>query len=279
MLLLRYRARMARIASFQGLGCLVTGASAGIGREIALLLASEGARLVLTARREDRLQELVAACRERGAQAAYAVPADLADPAAPEHIATMAENHLGQVDVLINNAGFGKAGLFHKAPRERLLEMIQVNVSASVDLAHRLLGPMLQRNRGGILNVASMAAFQPAPYTSTYGATKAFLLEWSGGLHQEYKESGVIISALCPGVTETEFFDVAGWGNLTGFLNKRMSAERVARVGLGALRKGTMDAMPGALNNVAIFAQRFLPRTWVASMSRRLMGGRPYPSR
>ena len=81
------------------------------------------------------------------------------------------------------------------------------------------------------------------------------------------------------GVLETEFFDVAGWGNLTGFLNKRMSSERVARVGLDALRKGKMDAMPGAMNNVAIFAQRFLPRTWVASMSRRLMGGRPYPSR
>ena len=270
---------MARIASFQGLGCLVTGASAGIGREIALQLAAEGARLVLTARREDRLRELAEACRAAGAQAAYVIPADLGDPAAPEYVATMAENHLGAVDVLINNAGFGKAGLFHRAPRERLLEMIQVNVSASVELAHRLLPGMLDRNHGAILNVASMAAYQPAPYTSTYGGTKAFLLEWSGGLHQEYKESGVIISALCPGVTETEFFDVAGWGNLTGFLNTRMDAGRVARVGLDALRGGKMDAMPGAMNRFAIFAQRLLPRTWVAAMSRRLMGGRPYPAR
>ena len=124
-----------------------------------------------------------------------------------------------------------------------------------------------------------MAAYQPAPYTSTYGATKAFLLEWSGGLHQEYKESGVIISALCPGVTDTEFFDVAGWGTMSGFLNRRMPSRTVAAVGLGALRKGKMEAMPGFMNNVAIFAQRFLPRTWVASLSRRLMGGRPYPSR
>ena len=270
---------MARIASFRGLGCLITGASAGIGQEIALQLAAEGARLVVTARREDRLEALVKSCRDIGAQVAYAIPADLGDPGAPAYIAEQATNHLGHVDVLINNAGFGKAGLFHKAPRERLLEMIQVNVTASVDLAHRLLPGMLERDRGGILSVASMAAYQPAPYTSTYGATKAFLLEWSGGLHQEYKESGVIISALCPGVTDTEFFDVAGWGNLSGFLNNRMSSARVARVGLDALRKGKMEAMPGAMNNVAIFAQRFLPRTWVAAMSRRLMGGRPYPTR
>ena len=270
---------MARITSFQGLGCLVTGASAGIGWEMALQLAAEGARLVLTARREDRLRELAEACKAAGAQVVYVLPADLGDRDAPAWIAEQATNHLGHVDVLLNNAGFGKAGLFHKAPRERLLEMIQVNVTASVDLAHRLLPGMLERDKGAILNVASMAAYQPAPYTSTYGATKAFLLEWSGGLHQEYKESGVIISALCPGVTDTEFFDVAGWGNMSGFLNNRMSTARVATVGLDALRKGRMEAMPGLLNRFAIFTQRFLPRTWVASVSRRLMGGRPYPSR
>ena len=270
---------MARIASFNSLGCLVTGASAGIGRDMALQLAAEGARLVLSARREDRLRELAEACRGLGAQAAYAIPEDLADPGAPARLAEMAENHLGHVDVLINNAGFGKAGLFHKAPRERLLQMIQVNITASVDLAHRLLPGMLDRNMGAVLNVASMAAYQPAPYTSVYGATKAFLLEWSGGLHQEYKESGVIISALCPGVTDTEFFDVAGWGNISGFINRRMPSARVATVGLDALRRGKMEAMPGFQNRVAIFAQRFLPRTWVATMSRRLMGGRPYPTR
>lgn len=270
---------MARIDSFRGLGCLVTGASAGIGREIALQLAGEGARLVLTARREDRLIELAEACRAAGAQAAYAVPADLAERDAPAYVATMGVNHLGTVDVLINNAGFGKAGLFHKAPRQRLLAMIQVNVAASVELAHRLLPGMLERGHGAVLNVASMAAYQPAPYTSTYGATKAFLLEWSGGLHQEYKESGVIVSALCPGVTDTEFFEVAGWGNLSSFLNRRMDAARVATVGLDAMRRGRMEAMPGFLNRAAIFAQRFLPRTLVASVSRRLMGGRPYPTR
>lgn len=270
---------MGRITSFKDLGCLVTGASAGIGRDIAHILASEGARLVLTARREDRLRALAEECRELGAPAAYALPYDLADPATPDALAQMAENHLGHVDVLINNAGFAEPGLFHLTDRTRLMTMLQVNIAASVALAHRLLPGMVERDSGAILNVASMAGFQASPYTSAYGGTKAFLLNWSNGLHQEYKESGIAISALCPGVTDTEFFEAAGYRNLTGFLNKRAASRPVAQAGLDALRSGRMDVVPGTLNAFSIFMERFFPRTFVASISRRLMGGRPFPTR
>ncbi|MDA1194889.1 MAG: SDR family NAD(P)-dependent oxidoreductase, partial [Planctomycetota bacterium] len=207
------------------------------------------------------------------------LPGDLADPAEPERLATLAANHLGHVDVLINNAGFATPGFFHRTDLDRVVRMLQVNVVASVELAHRVLPGMIERGHGGILNVSSMAGFQAAPYTSAYGGTKAFLLNWSDGLHQEYKDAGVSISALCPGVTDTEFFDAAGYTKLTGYLNKRMSSERVARAGLSALRRGKMGVVPGLLNSFSIFMERFFSRSFVAATSRRLMGGRPLPAR
>jgi hypothetical protein len=265
---------MARITSFEGLGCLVTGASSGIGRDLALLLAEESARLVLLARREERLRELAEACTRRGAQVAYVLPCDLAGPEAPAWAAEMATNHLGAVDVLVNNAGFSVPGVFPRTDRKRLLAMLQVNVVAAVELAHRLLPGMIARDRGGVLNVASMAGYQPAPYTSAYGATKAFLLNWSDGVHQELKHTNVAVTALCPGVTDTEFFEAAGYRNLTGFLNRRAPCLPVARAGLEALRRGRMEVLPGWTNRLAVFAERFLPRRLVAAISARMMGGR-----
>ncbi|MDJ0520603.1 MAG: SDR family oxidoreductase [Planctomycetota bacterium] len=270
---------MGRITTYRDLGCLVTGASSGIGADIARLLAREGARLVLTARREDRLRELADECTELGAIAAWPIVADLDEPGAPEHVATMAENHLGHVDVLINNAGFAVPGLFASTDLERTLSMIRVNVMASVELAHRLLPGMVRRKTGGILNVASMASFQAAPYQSAYAGTKAFLLNWSDGLHQEYKHTGVAITALCPGVTDTEFFDAAGYPKAAGILKWRAECLPVAELGVRALARGRMEAVPGVLNKVLLFIQRLMPRTLVADVSRRLMGGRPTPVR
>lgn len=271
---------MGRIDTYRDLGCLVTGASSGIGADIARLLAREGARLVLTARREDRLIELAEVCRELGAVAAYGVAADLDDPAAPAYVAEMAENHLGHVDVLINNAGFAEPGLFGTTTSlDRTLSMLRVNVCAAVELAHRLLPGMVRRDAGGILNVASMASYQAAPYQSAYAGTKAFLLNWSDGLHQEYKHTNVAISALCPGVTETEFFEAAGYPKAAGILKWRAPCGPVAELGVRALAKGKMEAVPGALNKTLLFLQRIMPRTLVADLSRRLMGGRPTPVR
>jgi len=270
---------MGRIDSFEGLGCLVTGASSGIGRDIALLLAQAGARIVVTARRRERLEELVEALQAAGAPAAFAVVGDLAEPEAAGRVADAAEEHLGHVDVLINNAGFAVPGMFCKTDLERTLSMVRVNVMATTALAHRLLPGMVSRNKGGILNVASVAGYQAAPYQSAYAGTKAFVLNWSDGLHQEYKHTKVAITALCPGVTDTEFFEAAGYRKLTGFLKYRMDSQKVARIGLQALRRGRMEALPGLLNKSTVFLQRFLPRRAVASLSRRLMGGRPMPTR
>ena len=155
---------MGRLASFTDLGCLVTGASAGIGREIARLLADEGARLVVTARREDRLVELCAELRTRGAQEAHVYAADLAAPDGVDRVIAAAEAALGHVDVLVNNAGFAVPGPFVRSSQERTAAMIAVNVTAATTLLRRLLPGMLKREKGGVLNVASVAAFQAAPY-------------------------------------------------------------------------------------------------------------------
>ena len=276
---MRYSRGMGHIDSFKDLGCLVTGASSGIGREIALLLAAEGARIVVTARRAERLDALTAELRDAGAAAAHVVVADLDDPAAVTRVADEAETHLGHVDVLINNAGFAVPGLFARTSLARTASMIRVNIQAPVALTHRLLPGMVRRNQGGILNVASVAGYQAAPYQSAYAGTKAFLLNWSDGLHQEYKHTRVAISVLCPGVTDSEFFDAAGYKNLTGFLNRRMDTKKVAVVGMRALRRGRMEAISGISNKVVVFVQRFLPRRFVASVSRRLMGGRQLSTR
>jgi uncharacterized protein len=270
---------MGRITTFEDLGCLVTGASSGIGRDIARLLAQEGARVVVTARRAERLHALVEELGNRGARAAHAVVADLAAPGGPAHVAEQAAALLGRVDVLVNNAGFSVPGVFGRTDLDRNLQMVAVNVAAVVELTHRLLPGILEGARGGILTVSSMAGYQPAPYTSGYSGTKAFLLNFSAGLHQEYEHTPLAITALCPGVTDTEFFDVAGYRKSTGFLDKRMPSLRVARVGVKAFRRGKMEVVPGAGNKTLIFLTRLFPRRFAASVARRLLGGRSTSAR
>jgi hypothetical protein len=270
---------MGRITSFEDLGCLVTGASSGIGRDIARLLAEDGARIAVTARRADRLQALAGELRERGARSVHVIVADLGAEGGPATVAAQATEQLGGVDVLVNNAGFAVPGRFHGTDLTRTLAMIRVNVSASVELAHRLLPDMLARDRGGILTVSSMAGYQAAPFTSAYSGTKGFLLNFSAGLHQEYKDTNLAFTALCPGVTDTEFFEAAGYRKLTGFLKHRAPSMKVSRSGVESFRKGRMEVVPGPLNKTMIFVQRLFSRRFAASVSRRLMGGRSLPSR
>jgi short-subunit dehydrogenase len=265
---------MGRIRDFRGLGCLVTGASSGIGREIALELARRGARLAVTARRAERLEALVAALREAGAPAAFALPEDLADPEAPARLAARAVAALGEVDILVNNAGFSVPGLFAHTDPARTQRMIQVNCAAPVALTHLLLSDMVRRDRGGVLTVSSVAGYQAAPFQSAYAASKAFLLNFSASLHQEYKRTGLAVTALCPGVTDTEFFEAAGYRRLGRYLNRRMPADRVARVGVAAFARGRMEAIPGFGNRLLVVAQRLFTRRFVASVSRWLMAGR-----
>jgi short-subunit dehydrogenase len=270
---------MGRIASFDGLGCLVTGASSGIGRELALLLAAEGARLVLTARRAERLEALAAETRSRGAKEAHALPADLGRAGEADRVANEAERLLGAVDVLVNDAGFGVTGSFAGTDLDRTLEMVRVNVDAALVLIRRLLPGMVSRNRGGLLTVSSVAGFQAAPYESAYAGTKAFLLVLSDGLHQEYKHTRLAITALCPGVTDTEFFQAAGFRDPSAFLRWRADATKVARKGLRAFRRGKMTVVPGFLNKLLVLAPRLTTRRFAASVARRLMSGRPPPQR
>lgn len=271
---------MSHPSPFRGVGALVTGASSGIGVEIARLLAAAGARLLLTARRVDRLAATAAECRALGSPSAEPWADDLADPAAPARLAQAAAERLQGVDLLVNNAGFSVPGLFDRASLERVLSMTQVNVAAPVALTRLLLPGMLERRRGWILNVSSMAGILPAPYQSGYAGTKAFLLNWSESLREEVRSRGVVVTALCPGVTDTEFFEAAGYRNVTKFLKHRMAAEPVARAGLAGLERGRPRVVPGALNKTLVFAgTRLAPRSVVQWVSRKLMAQRPPPER
>jgi short-subunit dehydrogenase len=233
---------------------LVTGASAGLGVHFARQCRARGDELVLVARRRDRLEALAA---ELGS--AHVIVADLAEPGAPTRLLTEVAGLGLEVDTLVNNAGFGSAGAFVEAPPERLLEMIDLNVRSLTELCRLALPPMLERRRGFILNVASTAAFQAGPYSAVYYATKAYVLSLSEALHEESKRSGVHVTALCPGPTATEFFEVAGSpdGRLA-----RMATDPVAvvRAGLDGLARNRAIVVPGAMNKITSQAGRILPR-------------------
>lgn len=265
---------MARIRSFAGLVCLVTGASSGIGREIARELARRGARVAITARRRERLDELARELRALGAASTHVLVADLGAPGEPERLAREVEAQVGPVDVLVNNAGFAVPGLFVKSDLARTLDMLRLNVDAAVVLARLLLPGMVARDRGGVLTVASVAGFLASPVQSAYGGTKAFLRVWSHSLHAELKHTNVAITALCPGVTDTEFFDAAGFTKMTGFLRLRASAAKVARKGVDGLARGRMQVIPGLGNKSLMFARRLTTERFGAMVSRFLMMGR-----
>lgn len=271
---------MAKESVFHGARALVTGASSGIGREVAKRLAAAGATVALTARRAERLAEAAEACRALGAAGAHAIPEDLSDPAAPARLADAATKAMGGVDLLVNDAGFSVPGLSERASPARVASMIQVNLTAPVALTRALLPPMLERRRGWILNVSSMAGILPAPYQSSYAGTKAFLLNWSESLREEVASRGVVVTALCPGVTDTEFFDAAGYVGSNPYLARRMSADRVARVGLAALAKGKPRVVPGLFNKTLVFVGvRLSPRRLVQRVAKGLMRRRLPSSR
>jgi short-subunit dehydrogenase len=270
---------VARIRTYRDLGCLVTGASSGIGREVARLLAGEGARVVVTARRADRLEALALELRERGAAAAFAVPEDLADPGAPERLVAESQRLLGHVDVLVNDAGYSVPGLFSRTDSDETRRMVEVNVLAALELARRLLPGMTERRSGGVLNVSSMTGFQGTPYQSGYAGTKAFLTMWSESVHFEALPHGVHVTVLCPGVTDTEFFEASGYRHLGKYFRWRTDATKVARIGLRSLAKGKMTVVTGPLNRTLHFLERIFTRRFVVRVCRRLMASRPPPER
>lgn len=254
---------------------LITGASAGIGGELAKQLAAGGTHLVLSARRRDRLERLAAELVAKHGVQVEVCPADLAKPSAPEEIFAFTEGKGIAVELLVNNAGFGAYGEFHAIPLARQLEMAQVNVSAVVHLTHLYLPQMMARRRGDILIVASTAAFQAVPYISAYAATKAFDLIFAEGLAEELKPLGIRVCALCPGTTHTEFQKVAGQPDRVFRMGE--SAEKVARVGLEALAKGKHYVISGWRNYLQTHAERLATRRLVTRSAAAMF--RPSPER
>jgi len=234
---------------------LITGASAGIGAEFARQLAKRGERLVLVARRKDRLDALVA---ELGN--ARAIGEDLSLPGAVDRLMADLAAHGEHVDLLVNNAGFGLTGKFAGLDRKRQRQMIDLNCGLPTELTHAVLPGMIERKRGRILNVASTAAFQPGPGMAVYFASKAYVLSFTEALHEELRGHGVRVTALCPGPTATEFGEVAGFGKDGAFTKYSVDAASVVAAGLAALDKGKAIAIPGLLNKFSAQGHRFLPR-------------------
>ncbi len=241
---------------------LVTGASSGIGVDIARELARRGHGLTLVARRADRLQAL--ADELGGAVRVEVVPADLADPAARQGILEEVGARGLTVDVLVNNAGFGTIGRVAELPADEETRMVRVNVEALVDLTTRVLPGLVERGSGAILNVASTAAFQPLPGQAAYGATKAFVLSYTEALRQEVRGRGVSVTALCPGPVRTEFAGAAGLSQddfdaaLPGFLF--VPPEAVARAAVDALDAGRGVVIPGLGNELGARFGTLMPR-------------------
>jgi len=242
---------------------LITGASSGIGRALAECFARDGSELILTARRADRLAELAGELSRRHNVSSRTIPIDLSAPEAPERLCRMLADDGVQVDVLVNNAAFGANGSFHQLDAARQMEMVRLNVAAPTELCRLLLPGMVERKRGGILNVASIAAFQAGPRMGIYYASKAYLLSLSEALAEELRGSGVKVSCLCPGPTTTEFARVAGMSDALLFRFGPMTAESVARSGYRGFRRGRCIVIPGIGNRLLVCTARLAPR-WLS---------------
>ena len=245
---------------------LVTGASAGIGKAFAEELAAGGTNLVLTARRADRLEQIAKALAARNNVHTEVCVANLAEGDAPGQIFGFAQGKGIDVELLINNAGFGSYGEFARDDLRRQLEMVQVNCSAVVHLTRLFLPGMIARKRGDILIVASTAAFQAVPYISTYAATKAFDLIFAEGLAEEVKAHGIRVCALCPGSTQSEFHEVARQTQFAA-RQKQETAEKVAQTGLRALAAGKSYVISGFGNYLGTHLQRLAPRRMVTRVA------------
>jgi uncharacterized protein len=258
------------MTSWSGKWALVTGASAGIGAALAEELARGGTNLVLTARRRERLQELAQKLEAAHKIQTKIFVADLAQADAPETIFQFTKGQAIEIELLVNNAGFGAYGEFPTVEPRKLTDMVQVNCAAVVHLTRLYLPEMVARKHGDVLIVASTASFQSVPYISTYAATKAFDLLFAEGLAEEMKPYGVRVCALCPGSTESEFAEVAGQTHIAATRANRETAEKVARTGLRALAAGKSYVISGLGNYLGVLGQRLVSRSLVARVAARM---------
>ncbi len=252
---------------------LVTGASSGIGCELAKLFARNGYILVLVARNREILNKLAEDLESETGSAAKVIATDLSNPSAPLDIYQELQKDAIHIDVLVNCAGFGASGLFSEIDMQRQIDMIQVNVAALTQLTRLFLKDMLTRRTGKILNVASTAGFQPGPLMAVYYATKAYVLSFSEALAEEVRGSGVTVSVLCPGPTRTGFQDKSGLNQSRLFRSRlvgTLDAATVARAGYRGLMKNTTVIIPGARNRFLIFGIRLIPRKMLTRVVKRL---------
>jgi short-subunit dehydrogenase len=250
---------------------LITGASSGIGTAFARLLAAEGCNLVLTARREDRLQSLAKELTSAHGVEAHVLPADLADPGTPVRLHQSIKDLGIEIDILVNNAGYGFAGTIHEQPLQDIHDFLQVLLRSWVDLV-RLLSPgMVERGHGRIINVASIASYLSVTSGSLYGPVKACILQYSRTLHLDLADRGVHVTALCPGYVRTEFFEAHGSAErvrrVPGFM--WLEADRVARAAWNSVERGRAVCVPGLLYKVLIRLVPLLPARWRTPPHRR----------
>jgi short-subunit dehydrogenase len=252
--------------------CLVTGASSGIGADIARALVARGHGVTIVARRTERLEKLAAELRDRKGVRVETVACDLGDADARQRMRAEVEERGLTVEVLVNNAGFGTAGRFDRLDLERELEMVRLNAEAVVDLCGRYVPAMVQRGRGAVLNVASTAAFQPLPRQATYSASKAFVLTFTDALHEDLAGTGVAATTLCPGPVKTEFLSTAGldWEGLPDFIWSESAV--VAEAGVQGLEKGRRVVVPGVVNRAGALGGQHVPRGLLLKVA-----GKVYP--
>lgn len=256
------------LQSFADQWALVTGASSGIGAEYARQLAALGMHLVLVARRQRELEELAQELHSRHACRCEVIAMDIAEPGAPAQLFEEVQRRGITIELLVNNAGYGAVGEVADADVERMVQMVHLNAGAVVDLTYRFLPGMLERGHGAIMNLSSLSAFQPVAYMGVYAATKAFVLHFSEALAIEVRDRGVTILAVCPGVTRTPFFDIAG---APGWLQKHSShsPEQVVRDSIRALQRRRQVIVIGWRNYLLTLLVRIASRQRVVKESMR----------
>ena len=251
---------------------LITGASKGIGRELAIIFAEKGCNLLLAARSERELSELKVLLEKEYAVKVQTFYSDLSLPDAAQHLFEAVKSQGNDVDYLVNNAGFGDYGAFADTYWERYGKMIQLNVTSLTQLTHLFVSQWRGRKKGKILNVSSTAAFQPGPMMAVYFASKAFVLSLSEAIDNELRTEGITVTALCPGPTATHFGEESKMNASQLVKNVQIaSARSVALMGYRAMMKGKPVVIHGTMNKVAPFFIRFIPRKWVTRLSAQIM--------
>jgi len=247
---------------------LITGASAGLGVEFAKLFAADGSNLVLVARRLDRLDDLARELQKRYGIAVRIEARDLGQAGAAQDLFNELERDKVQVDILVNNAGFGARGPFVELPVDRQMQMVRVNIAALTHLTRLFLPGMLERGKGGILNVASTAGFQAGPGMSVYYASKAYVLHFTEGLAEEVRGIPIRVTCLAPGPTATEFAAEADLQRSRLFSFGVMDAATVARAGYRGFRRGRVLVIPGLKNRLVAFSVRLAPRSFARAIAK-----------